>query len=373
MPIPGTTALRGLAITACAALALGGCRDRKPPPGQGQPPPAAPPAAGQLDLTVRLPDQPPWNASDTVLITVQNASQAAVPDAVVDLFAAAGLAMPVDSSAASRPESTVDASGTRLRFAIGTVGAGQTIELKQAIHTPPAPAPPAAPPAPGQPPAQPKPRIGTPAARTDTATRFVVRVSLLGRGGAQLAPPVTDTLRIRPESAVTVGGCGNVSDAVVTRYGIGPVRVGMPLDALRSACPEARDTTWKGQEGAAEAGLVVLPGGRRVVAVTAGGAVERIVIDQPGLKTATGAGVGSKIGDLRSSFGRMCTGAGERQVAVWFPNQPGISFGLDTAATRGWTPARMNPDSVPDTVAVGRMWVRRGSDDCPALSGEGTR
>lgn len=361
-------------MMACAALALGACRDRTPPPDPGQAPPA-PPSPARVDVTMRLPDQPPWNADDTLTVTIQNTSTAAVAGAVLELFVQAPVAAPVDSSAATRPETAADTSGTRLRFAIGGVATGQTIEVRQAIRTPPAPAPPAAPPPPGQPAPNPPPRPRAQPPRPsvrDTLTRFVVRAALLKADGTPLAPPVEDTLRIRPASEVTIGGCGNVNDAVVTRYGIGPVRVGMPVTALRTACPEARDTTWK-SEGTTETGLVAMPGGRRVLAVTAGATVSRIVIEQPGLKTAAGAGVGSRVGDLRASFGRMCAGAGEGQVAVWFPNQPGISFGLDTAATRGWTPARMEADSVPDTVAVGRMWVRRGSDDCPARPGEGTR
>jgi hypothetical protein len=159
---------------------------------------------------------------------------------------------------------------------------------------------------------------------------------------------------------------------VVTRYGIGPVRVGMSETALRSACPEARDTSWKVGR-AAEKGLIALPGGRRVVAVTTGGTVQRIVVDQAGLKTANGFGVGAAVAELRASYGRMCAGRGERQVAVWFPNAPGISFGLDTTATKGWAPARVHPDSVPDEVKVAALWVRQGSDDCPAGPGEGTR
>jgi len=363
-------AFRGMTIAACAALALGACRDSRPPPA-AQPPGAPQAEEARLDLTMRLPDQPPWNADDSLAVTIQNNGAAAVAGAVLDLFVAAPLTAPVDSAAAAHPAATVNADGTHLRFTVGTVNAGQTIELRQRLRTPPAPAPPAAPPVPGQAPAPPRPR-GAATARTDTATRFVVRATLLRADGTSLATPVTDTLRIRPESAVTVGGCGNVSDAVVTRYGIGPVRVGMPVDALRSACPEARDTTWKA-EGTSETGVVVMPGGRRVVAVLSAGAVQRIVIDQPGPRTAAGLGVGAKVGDLRSRFGRMCTGAGEGKVAVWFPNAPGISFGLDTVETKGWTPARLEPDSVPDTVAVASMWIRRGSDDCPARPGESTR
>ncbi|HET7459812.1 MAG TPA: hypothetical protein VFJ82_01140 [Longimicrobium sp.] len=361
---------------ASVAPALGACRDRKPPPDPGHAPPAAQ-APARVDLTMRLPEQPPWNADDTLTVTLQNNSAAAVANAVLELFVQAPVTAPVDSSAAPMPQAVADPSGTRLRFDVGAIAPRQTVEVRQAIHTPPAPAPPAAPPVPAQPaaptPPAPKPRAAAPPARPDTATRFVVRATLVGPDGKPLAPAVTDTLRMRPGSAVTIGGCGNVKDVVVTRYGIGPVRVGMPVTALRTACPEARDTAWKGPEGSNETGVVAMPGGRRVLAVTAGPAVERLVIDEPGLKTAAGAGVGSRVGDLRASFGRMCVGAGEGQVAVWFPNQPGISFGLDTAATKGWTPARVIADSVPDTVAVGRMWVRRGSDDCPARPGEGTR
>jgi hypothetical protein len=183
---------------------------------------------------------------------------------------------------------------------------------------------------------------------------------------------VQDTLRIRAGSEVAVGGCGSASDAVVTRYGVGPVRVGMTAAALRSACPEARDTSWQ-QEGMKETGLVALPGGRRVVAVVAGGTVQRIVTVDPGLKTPTGLGVGAQVAELRASYGRMCAGVGEGQVAVWFPNAPGLSFGLDTAATRGWPAVRAQPDSIPDPTKIAALWVRQGSDDCPARPGEGTR
>jgi hypothetical protein len=348
---------------ALAALALAGCRgDARPPPAQagGAPQPAA---TGRLAFTLAVPQQPGWNVTDTIVVSIANGSGAPVPDAELSLFIQAPVAVLADP-AAPRPTSTTNAAGTRLRFAVGTVAAGQTVEIRQPIRTPPAPV--AAAPALGQP----KPAR---AARPDTATRFLVRAELVKPDGMQLAAPAEDTLRIRPGAALVVGGCGNAEDAVVTRYGIGPVRVGMPLDALRAACPEARDTTWRGEEGMKETGIVVMPGGRRVLAVTADSAVARIVIDQPGVRTAAGVQVGSTVADLRGRFGRMCAGRGEGRVAVWFPNQPGLSFGLDTAATRGWTPAQADPDSVPDDVKVTSMWVRKGSDDCPARPGEGGR
>jgi hypothetical protein len=268
-----------------------------------------------------------------------------------------------------RPAIDSTATGMRLTYPVGGIEPGRTVEIHQRIRTPPAPvaAPPAPARAPASTPARPA-RTAKPSAapaKPDTTTRFAIRARLIRRDGTELAA-VEDTLRIRAGSEVTIGGCGNASDVVVTRYGIGPVRVGMPVSALRSACPEARDTTWKGEEGTTETGLVALPGGRRVVAITSGGTVQRIVIDQPGLHTAGGDSVGTSVGELRGSYGRMCAGRSERQVAVWFPNAPGLSFALDSAATKGWTPTQSAPDSIPDDVKVGALWVRQGSDECPA-------
>ncbi|HSU16126.1 hypothetical protein [Longimicrobium sp.] len=357
------TRIRAISV---AALALAGCRGDRTPPPAGQQTSQQTQPAGRLEVTLRLPQQLGWNASDTVVVVIANGSAAPVPDAELSLFVQTPVAAPVDSSAPGPlPTSRVNALGTRVKFIVGTVAAGQTVELRQPIRTPPAPAV-AAPPAPGQP-------KHAHAAHPDTSTRFLVTAQLQRADRAPLAATAEDTLRIRAGAAMVVGGCGNANDAVVTRYGIGPVRVGMPVDALRAACPEARDTTWRGQEGTAEHGVVVMPGGRRVVAVMTDSAVTRILIDQPGVRTAAGIEVGTTVAGLRGRFGRMCAGTAERQIAVWFPNQPGLSFGLDTAATKGWTPAQANPDSVPDGVKVTSMWVRKGSDDCPARPGEGGR
>lgn len=362
----GFSLVRTLAAAGLAALALAGCRgDRPAPP---PPPPPAPPAAGRLEVRLEVPPVPGWNEQDTVVATVTNGTAAPVADAVLELYVQAPVRLLVDSSAAAVPAVEATAEGTRLTFPLGTLAPGGKAEVRQGFRTPPAPAP--------------KPAAGAkgaPAPRTrgftamDTASRFLVRATVASRGGGPLAPPVQDTLRIRAGSEVAVGGCGSAGDAVVTRYGVGPVRVGMTETALRSACPEARDTTWTGEEGTKETGLVALPGGRRVLAVTGGGAVRRIVIDDPALKTPNGFGAGSAVAELRASFGRMCAGGSERRVAVWFPNAPGLSFALDSLATRGWPPARVSPDSIPDETKIAALWVRQGSDDCPARPGEGTR
>jgi len=352
---------------ACAALALAGCRgDRQAPP--PAPPPAAP-AAGRLEVKLELPQLPAWNDQDTIGVTVTNGTAAPVADAVLQLYVQGPVKLLADSAAGTGPAVEATAGGTRLSYPLGTLAPGASLEVRQGVRTPPAPLPaPTAGAAPKARPAQETPGFTA----TDTTSRFLVRASVASRGGTPLAPPVQDTLRIRAGSEVAVGGCGSAGEAVVTRYGIGPVRVGMTEAALRSACPEARDTTWTA-EGTKETGLVALPGGRRVLAVTAGGSVRRIEIDDPAVKTPTGFGVGAEVADLRSAFGKMCAGRGDRGVAVWFPNSPGISFALDSVATKGWGPAQAHPDSIPDETRVSALWVRQGSDDCPARPGEGTR
>jgi len=318
-------------------------------------------------VKLELPQLPGWNDQDTIGATVTNGTAAPVADAVLELYVQGPVRLLVDS-AATVPTVEATAGGTRLSFPLGTLAPGATFAVRQGLRTPPAPLP-----APAAAASKARPAQGTPGfTATDTTSRFLVRASVATRGGTPLAPPAQDTLRIRAGSEVAVGGCGSAADAVVTRYGIGPVRVGMTEAALRSACPEARDTTWTA-EGTKETGLVALPGGRRVLAVTAGGSVRRIEIDDPAVKTPTGFGVGIEVGELRAAFGRMCAGRGDRGVAVWFPNSPGISFALDSLATKGWGPAQAHPDSIPDETRVSALWVRQGSDDCPARPGEGTR
>jgi hypothetical protein len=358
------TAARPLARTLTLTLALAGCRgDRAAPP---PPPPPAAPAAGRVEVKLELPQLPAWNDQDTIATTVTNGTAAPVTDAVLELYVQGPVKLLVDS-AATVPTVEATAGGTRLSFPLETIAPGASVEVRQGLRTPPAPLPAAGAAA------KARPAQGTRGfTATDTTTRFLVRASVATRGGTPLAPPVQDTLRIRAGSEVAVGGCGSAADAVVTRYGIGPVRVGMTEAALRSACPEARDTAWTA-EGTKETGLVALPGGRRVLAVTAGGSVRRIEIDDPAAKTPTGFGVGAEVADLRAAFGKMCAGRGDRGVAVWFPNAPGLSFALDSMATKGWGPAQAHPDSIPDDTRVSALWVRQGSDDCPARPGEGTR
>jgi hypothetical protein len=311
-----------------------------------------------------LPDQPGWNEDDSLRVLVTNHAATPLRAAFLEIDAPSPLVLATDS--AGRIAGTDTGTGPLTARALPQVPAGGSVSVWRRLHTPPAPVA-----MPGDSVGRRPPGGRGAAPQRDTVSRFPLRVRVRDSAAVVLAE-VEDTLRIRAGSEVTVGGCGNAGEhLVVTRFGIGPVRVGMPVEALRSACPEARDSSWKA-EGTRESGVLVLPGGVPVLAVTSGGRVSRIVLDRPGLATASGGAVGDDVGTLRERFGRMCAGRGEGRVAIWFPNAPGLSFGLDTAATRGWTLGHVSPDSISDQITVSSLWVRSGSDDCPARPGEGT-
>jgi hypothetical protein len=339
-----TRPARTLAALAFLA-ALSACRDRAGPPAGGAPADSGAAAtAGRVEVQLLAPKDIGWNQEDTVVVAVVNGTAQPLREGVVTLFVQRPLSVPADSANADSAAAPVaEAEGTRVAFAIpGEVAPGATWQVRQAVRTPPAPRDTAA---------------------GDGARKFLLRAWLAVRGQPQA--PVQDTLTIRPGAEVVAGGCAQAADRSVTRYGIGPVRIGMSLDALRSACPEARDTAWAGQEGLRETGQVVSLGGLPVVAQFESGAVSRILVDTAGVRTAAGMGVGSTLADLRARYGRTCAGMGEGYVAVWFPNAPGVSFALSSPGPLE------GADALPDTSRVTRMWVRKGTDDCPASAGEG--
>jgi len=276
-----------------------------------------------------------WNQEDTLLVTLANRTAAAIEGARVELFVQAPA-----TAVAAGPNAAVDSvqGGTRVTWQLATVAQGAAVELLQPVRTPPAPA------------------GGAP------APSLLVRATLLSRAGAPLVPAVHDTLHIRRGSERAAGGCATAGAATAQRYGIGPVRLGMKDSALRGACPDARDTTWRA-EGTAEKGLVVSLGGRAAVAQMAGDSVVRILTVSPELRTPAGVGTGSTVGELRTRYGRLCGAPGEGVFALWSPNAPGISFGLEPREPAG---AAILPDSLPDELRVASLWIHGQDTPCPA-------
>ncbi|HEX5724426.1 MAG TPA: hypothetical protein VFX98_03120, partial [Longimicrobiaceae bacterium] len=312
---------------------------------------------------LELPRELGWNARGDVAAVLANGTVAPLRDLRLHLFVPHPvIVLPPDSAPADttrrdrvpRPVVAATAEGTELTFALGVVAPEAEARVAQVVRMPP---------------------FGLERRNRayDGRDRFVVRAWLTTAAGAPVGAVVQDTLRIRPGSETVVGGCGGVDDVPVSRSGVGPVRLGMTVDALRAVCPEALDTTWTGAEGMRETGQAVRVAGRPLLALTVGDTVARIVVDSAGLRTAAGLGVGSTLAELRGRYGRACAGVGEGRAAVWFPNAPGISFGLDSVAAREWVAAGGgDPAALPDEARVTSLWVRRGLDDCPARPGEGS-
>lgn len=293
-------------------------------------------------VTLAVPEPMAWNQEDTLVVALANRTAAAIRGGRMQLFVQAPLsAVVAPAGTAGAPAVDSVDGGTRVTWELGNVAQGAAIELRQPVRTPPAPAGAA----------------GTPA--------FGVRATLLAPGGAPMGSPVADSVRIRAGSERAAGGCATAGTAPAQRYGIGPVRLGMKSAALRAACPEARDTAWQA-EGLAEKGLVVSLGGRAVVARLEGDSVTRVLAASPELRTAAGVGIGSTLGELRSRYGRLCAVEAEGKVAVWSPNAPGVSFGVEAP------PAAAPADSLPDDRTVSSLWIHGQDTPCPARP-EGNR
>lgn len=320
-----------------AVVAMAGCRD-----GEDAPPPPGTDGAGAapvraVTLTLLAPDTVGWNQTDSARIIVSNGTGSALPESRVELLAEPGLAVFADSARIAARDSAP--GGTRLELLLRPLQPGVADSVTVIVRLPPAPVPPATAP-----------------------LRYGLRATLAGRSLAR-----EDTVVVRPGSERVSGGCASPQPPSAQRYGVGPVRVGMPERALRGACPEARDSTWE-LEGMPERGLVARPGGVPVLARIAGDSVTLIEVSDPRVRTAAGVGVGTPLAALRTRYGRACGGVGEGVVAVWFQNAPGISFQLDSTSARAWVAETGGEGEPPDSATVERFLIHGQDSRCPADS-----
>jgi hypothetical protein len=325
------------------AVAAAGCRGDAPVPDEAPPPAPEPLPAATVALAV--PQEVGWNEEVPVRVAVHNGTGAALEGVRLRLF----LQFPLDpvgtpDGAPTPAPRAASGEGTEMEYALERIPADGRVTVSQPVRTPPA-------------------GLEAGSAEYDGRTRFVIRARLVDRACQPLGEPAADTLRIRPGAEAVAGGCAAADDVTVSSHGIGPVRLGMAAQALRSLCPEARDTTWR-REGAAERGLRVRLSGEPVLAVLDRDTVRRVVVTTPGVRTAAGLGVDATMDEMRGRYGRACAATVDGEAVAWFANAPGIHFTLDAE------PPVRTAAEVPDDARVTSLWVRAGTDDCPAAPGE---
>lgn len=151
-------------------------------------------------------------------------------------------------------------------------------------------------------------------------------------------------------------------DGTIDTDRVGLVRLGQGEEDVR-ALP-VRDTTWH-IEGMEERGVVAAVGPGEATVLLSNGAVDRIIVRDPALKTATGLGVGSTLGQLRAAYGKACAAAGERGgIVVWLAGLPGVSFALDQPLGPDLERIERDASLLPDSARVEELWVHGGRIAC---------
>jgi hypothetical protein len=137
----------------------------------------------------------------------------------------------------------------------------------------------------------------------------------------QPSPATPSTSDPRPSA------CG---EAVITDEGIGELRIGATVEAVRQKCTVVSDKTGPGAEGMPSRKLTVALARDTIEAEIVDGRVWRIAVHSPRLRTADSLGVGTTLARLLQLRNpRGMTGEGKFFVAS--PAHCGMSFRLANA------------------------------------------
>lgn len=139
--------------------------------------------------------------------------------------------------------------------------------------------------------------------------------------------PVPPPAPVGSQPAASAPACGINSGAVLTGDGIGRLRVGASLTAVRAECAIVRDTTGLDVEGMQQRRIAVDLRRDTVEAVVVDDRVWRVHLDGAAFRTADGLGVGSTVAELRDGRTARVL-AGEGAMFITLADRCGISFRL---------------------------------------------
>ncbi len=185
-----------------------------------------------------------------------------------------------------------------------------------------------------------------------TNARLVTGVCFVSFSLIVLACAPRDGGRSVADSASPARTCGVESATNLSGSGIGALRIGASVDAVRALCRVLRDTIALGLEALPQRTLLVDLGADSVTAEVDENRIWRLEIVHSVFRTADSLGVGSLVGALRTRQG-VQVATGENDVFLTLADACGLSFRL--VGIEAMTPPRLT--AIADSVRVEEVLV----------------
>jgi hypothetical protein len=163
-----------------------------------------------------------------------------------------------------------------------------------------------------------------------------------------------DSAVARSATATSDLDCGVSEGDVQIERGVGVLRIGAAVEAVRERCRIVRDTTALDNEGMPSRRIVVLLNGDTSVVEVVSDSIWRVRLTSPRFRTRGGLGVGTPARAFTALEGARAL-IGEGEIYVTVPAVCGVSYrmhGADFARVAGASSAEEALRELPDTARV---------------------